>query len=1005
MLLPNHYKFNEFQKRDNQILHPLQRIWKYTTQSGIPLIGTSDHHQLYFYLLTQPTNSTNQDDILLNFDSHDDVDQVSNQINSNVVNIGNFVSTGFFDNVRKVWDHYIVVEPKEAPKLGIDNLGEKAERIDSEKIDQALNKALEQSRKKNSKIILTIDFDFFGANRIKDFDSSRANQQLTQIFTFVREHPDAFRLIHLAESEDYASQGVQQIQTLYTMISSQLEQLDIQPSPFPSAPIFRDGTIMIDGKRALPEAMTVIEFTELKPNRDYYLITILDKDNPNQEGISYKLYYFDPQTKELNFKMNLASKEITTVNNTDLVVLTKLVTDPKENKVIDQHVLLDTYTGFPTNIRALVTNPTATHPLQPEFLQAPKFSEDGHYLTIRNSSKGSLDTDVIIMDMDTRDPRETLVTTVKSQQFVILGIDSTRLSIEDTNTHQRWVISLPSSAIFDDSSSFSDAKPTSAPQQDRSLIPNPYIRRTLASGLILELLNTQNHTVSMIYILIANILENFYRYQYNKSLQSDTSVLYPGSDTEILKSQENYFQMMAFFNSINPLSIYELAGTIRLSFSNDSSFERYTLKPGTISLSTNHGHDSRNITIQQNGGNLLLFANDTVLVQEGIILNPDTPGTSIPDWKAIPKEGLILNHYQRIGIKNGYTTDEYIVHIPPQYFFLIGPLAKYKEPYLLQLPSKVRFFTPSHVVNPIESITQKINDELDKCDLSYRTIPHVYADKPVNQNVLGINTGCLIPPVFISPIQMLLSILTPPGVGSIPTTKVRNVSEAICTNVYHGCYIAPKDNLVSSCVPDRVVDTKQTCCKGRFFEGECIEVNHDFLMKFDQKAAKWQTMEVNEICTGERISANHACGPFAVAGIINTLNHTVFTPDTMNAFIRENYQGGICNGTNIDMNLQTLSSIPNITTRILYSDKHKQADDSVLEGFKNELRIHPDTQIFVGGTFNGIKHFAVITGINVAGEFIFNDSFFDEYTSRPEIFEAVAVTKATQLPSTKTVVQ
>jgi len=324
----------------------------------------------------------------------------------------------------------------------------------------------------------------------------------------------------------------------------------------------------------------------------------------------------------------------------------------------------------------------------------------------------------------------------------------------------------------------------------------------------------------------------------------------------------------------------------------------------------------------------------------------------------------------------------------------------------------------------VDNVIQPLKDEVENCEITFRNIPHIYADAKISSNVLGVTTGttCRIPLLLVPVAKNIVSfsstyLWSPPipsimngfGTGGYlydgsyappdnPPAILQVKSEGECKTTYDGCYIRAEDQrkngqFVNLCVPNRRDNASQRCCNGTFFAGECIELKPFTANVLNQTSPKWQNIAANSNCEDVRVVANRACGPFSVAGILQNFNGEIFTPEEMQGFIETNYPGGICNGTIFTDQLTVLSRYPNITTHELFRHADYSATKEELIAMKEFLLENPGAQILVGGTFNGIKHFALIIGVNSNNEFIFSDSFFDKYSVFPSLFEAVGVTR------------
>ncbi len=206
--------------------HPLTEAWQYKDKRGLQFLGTADHHELYYYLLKQKSEDINPQDILLNFDSHDDITQKEYDAENTTILAGDFVGAGFSQTVRKTWDHYVVVAPPEMNGKGVEKFPGKAERFNSNDKKQAMERALQAARLKGSKVIVSLDLDFFGATDTIDYDQVKAQTEMQEIFTLINEHRDQIRLVHVTESLGYSQKVDQQITSLYQMMVKEINQMN-----------------------------------------------------------------------------------------------------------------------------------------------------------------------------------------------------------------------------------------------------------------------------------------------------------------------------------------------------------------------------------------------------------------------------------------------------------------------------------------------------------------------------------------------------------------------------------------------------------------------------------------------------------------------------------------------------------------------------------------------------------------------------------------------------------
>lgn len=203
----------------------LSQPWELLSRLGVPVLGTPDHHGLLLHLVESGDSSPA--DVLLNFDTHHDVWYSDQPIDPGLQTVrkGNFVAAGFAQHLQKVWDHYILVAHTDDVLQGVEKLQGKGIMFERLRLLDACSAALEQAKQSNSKIILTIDYDYFGSRDGIDFDPVEAAQDLQDIFQFVRENRDFIRLVHCAESVEFCADGNAQVSQLNEMLSSLLEQI------------------------------------------------------------------------------------------------------------------------------------------------------------------------------------------------------------------------------------------------------------------------------------------------------------------------------------------------------------------------------------------------------------------------------------------------------------------------------------------------------------------------------------------------------------------------------------------------------------------------------------------------------------------------------------------------------------------------------------------------------------------------------------------------------------
>jgi hypothetical protein len=202
----------------------LARSWMFKSDTLPPILGTADHHELYYFLIQQDRKNSSPDDILVNIDAHDDVYQLDGLENAgNSVGLENFVSQGMRPDFRQTWGHYNWIATDKAHGAGVKkNLFDRTTRFTKEQITQGLDDAVRQAKEKGSKVIVTIDLDFFGAEQ-QPFDPEKSAPQLQEIFKFIKSNSDFIRLVHFTESLVYATKGNQQIQQLYEQIIPLIE--------------------------------------------------------------------------------------------------------------------------------------------------------------------------------------------------------------------------------------------------------------------------------------------------------------------------------------------------------------------------------------------------------------------------------------------------------------------------------------------------------------------------------------------------------------------------------------------------------------------------------------------------------------------------------------------------------------------------------------------------------------------------------------------------------------
>lgn len=205
----------------------LVRPWM-LQRSGVTFLGTEDHHELYYQLLQREKGETSPEDILFNVDAHDDVTQGELNPHDTDITIGDFVGIGFQETVRKTWAYYLLVSRPYSHSAGSDrNLSpENYVRLNPEHLLGGLKRAVELAKLKKSKVIITIDLDFFGCAHIVDFNPRESQRVLSQILQFVQENKKYIRLVHFTESLSYAVGGDEQISTLYQQLVQLLENFE-----------------------------------------------------------------------------------------------------------------------------------------------------------------------------------------------------------------------------------------------------------------------------------------------------------------------------------------------------------------------------------------------------------------------------------------------------------------------------------------------------------------------------------------------------------------------------------------------------------------------------------------------------------------------------------------------------------------------------------------------------------------------------------------------------------
>lgn len=205
----------------------LKAPWYLEINGMPPILGTSDHHELLYHLWQSDSSESNPNDVLLNFDSHDDVEQEKLDPDNDSVTLGDYVGRGFSDRARKVWDHYLFVAPPRAHSESMKkNLPGKSDRYANFELDVAFQDALRIAKEKKSKIVLTLDLDFFGALQMEEFNPEQMEKYknyLRMIFDFVRENAEYIRLVHITESLSYASKKNEQVAALYKEIAEILQ--------------------------------------------------------------------------------------------------------------------------------------------------------------------------------------------------------------------------------------------------------------------------------------------------------------------------------------------------------------------------------------------------------------------------------------------------------------------------------------------------------------------------------------------------------------------------------------------------------------------------------------------------------------------------------------------------------------------------------------------------------------------------------------------------------------
>ncbi|MCD8506762.1 hypothetical protein LRY58_00425 [Candidatus Woesebacteria bacterium] len=212
----------------------LVRPWVFK-KNDVTFLGTGDHHELYYQLLSSGNSS--KDDVLLSFDSHDDAktNRFPKGDDIEEITLGNFVRVGVQETIRKVWRDYILIARPQTQtdhsvatfdqnNLALMPFTENTQQS-LEYVIQLMSYAVTIAKQRKSKVILTIDLDFFGSFDTIAYNENEMKQVLDTIFSFVEKNKKYIRLVHLSESLGYTRDGNHQIQSIYSVLVQKLKEL------------------------------------------------------------------------------------------------------------------------------------------------------------------------------------------------------------------------------------------------------------------------------------------------------------------------------------------------------------------------------------------------------------------------------------------------------------------------------------------------------------------------------------------------------------------------------------------------------------------------------------------------------------------------------------------------------------------------------------------------------------------------------------------------------------
>jgi hypothetical protein len=220
----------------------LERPWLYQSKVGLSFFGTNDHSELLFQGVLGDLYIFNPSDTLVNFDPHHDIfPGIGTHPPTHNVFISSFVGNGAVE--LQAWQRYVQITPVNDVDAVVDAKGKVSRMYKNQQIapppdletyqfsvnamQEATTTALESIHGDEDKMIVTIDFDFFGCNRPPvSFNQENTTQKMRAIFDFILENREKIKIVHFAESTEYLAMPDEQRNIIYAEIAKNLVRIE-----------------------------------------------------------------------------------------------------------------------------------------------------------------------------------------------------------------------------------------------------------------------------------------------------------------------------------------------------------------------------------------------------------------------------------------------------------------------------------------------------------------------------------------------------------------------------------------------------------------------------------------------------------------------------------------------------------------------------------------------------------------------------------------------------------